>query len=109
MPFGEGENKMSYGPRVPLYLVVLLWLFLGVGIISDKFMEAIEQITSETKDIELATGAVKEVKVRVPQRPSLSRRNKEARLSPHNRFPPLKGLERHGRQSDADGARVVGA
>ena len=107
MPFGEGENKMSYGPRVPLYLVVLLWLFLGVGIISDKFMEAIEQITSETKDIELATGAVKEVKVRVPQRPSLSRKHKEARLSPHNRS--LKGLERHGRQSDADGARVVGA
>ena len=33
------------------YLLVLLWLFAGVGLISDVFMSAIEAITSQTQDV----------------------------------------------------------
>ena len=33
------------------YLFVLLWLFAGVGLISDIFMSAIESITSQTQDV----------------------------------------------------------
>jgi len=35
------------------YLVALGYLFLGIAIISDIFMEAIEAITAQTKAIEL--------------------------------------------------------
>jgi hypothetical protein len=35
------------------YLATLGWLFLGIAIISDIFMEAIEAITAQTKAIEL--------------------------------------------------------
>ena len=35
------------------YLATLGYLFLGVAIISDIFMEAIEAITAQTKAIEL--------------------------------------------------------
>jgi len=35
------------------YLCTLGWLFLGIAIISDIFMEAIEAITAQTKAIEL--------------------------------------------------------
>ena len=35
------------------YLVTLGYLFLGVAIISDIFMESIEAITAQTKAIEL--------------------------------------------------------
>lgn len=35
------------------YLVFLLWLFMGIAIIADKFMEAIEVITSATKRVEV--------------------------------------------------------
>ena len=33
------------------YLFVLLWLFAGVGLISDVFMSAIEAVTSQTQDV----------------------------------------------------------
>ena len=32
-----------------VYLVWLLWMFVGISIISDIFMEAIEVITSQTR------------------------------------------------------------
>jgi Ca2+/Na+ antiporter len=35
------------------YLCGLGWLFLGIAIISDIFMESIEEITSQNKEIEL--------------------------------------------------------
>jgi hypothetical protein len=31
------------------YLVMMVWLFVGVAIICDKFMESIEKITEQTK------------------------------------------------------------
>jgi len=38
---------------VIVYLVALGYLFLGIAIISDIFMEAIEEITAQTKSVEL--------------------------------------------------------
>ena len=38
---------------MPLYLLELLWLFLGVAIVADIFMAAIEQITSQEKKVTL--------------------------------------------------------
>lgn len=36
-----------------VYFIWLLYLFLGISIIADIFMESIEVITSSTKDIEV--------------------------------------------------------
>lgn len=38
------------------YLLLLLYLFLGIAIIADIFMCAIEKITSKTKEVVLKTG-----------------------------------------------------
>jgi len=49
-----------------LYLIFLLWTFMGVGIISDVFMEAIEVITSKSKLVEYfddVTGEIKQVEI----------------------------------------------
>ena len=46
-----------------LYLVGLLWTFMGVGIIADMFMGAIETITSSEMITETKTGAKVPVKV----------------------------------------------
>ena len=53
LPLLAAENELPYGPRVPLYLLELLWLFLGVAIVADIFMAAIEQITSQEKKVTL--------------------------------------------------------
>ena len=45
----EGSNS-RYG-RAVLYLLGLLWFFLGVSIIADVFMAAIETITSKEKKV----------------------------------------------------------
>ena len=59
------SSEYSWPPlvRVVLYLFGLLWMFLGVGIISDVFMGAIEVITSKESITETKTGAVVPVKV----------------------------------------------
>ena len=33
--------------------IVLLWLFMGIGVVSDIFMEAIETICAQTKVVEV--------------------------------------------------------
>jgi len=40
--------------RGALYFIGLIWSFLGIGIVSDLFMSAIEKITAKTKEIHLA-------------------------------------------------------
>ena len=40
-----------------IYFFVLCWIFMGVAIISDVFMEAIEVITSQEREIAGAGGA----------------------------------------------------
>merc|ERR1712036_197926 len=41
---------MGFG-RGLLYAVLMLWLFIGVAIVSDKFMESIEMITAQEKEV----------------------------------------------------------
>ena len=36
-----------------MYGLALIYIFLGISIISDKFMDAIEQITSQTVTIDI--------------------------------------------------------
>ena len=46
--FGESEQCWPVALRATLYLVGMLWCFLGVAIVADLFMGAIDQITSST-------------------------------------------------------------
>jgi solute carrier family 8 (sodium/calcium exchanger) len=41
----------------------LMWLFMGIGIISDIFMEAIEVITAQTKAVEVRPGVYVDVEI----------------------------------------------
>lgn len=54
-----GENTWSRAVLATLYFLALAWSFMGVGIVADKFMEAIEVITSSEKTVSrknMATG-----------------------------------------------------
>lgn len=44
--YGEFENSWPNGFRSVLYFTGLIWCFLGVGIVCDQFMGAIEAITA---------------------------------------------------------------
>ncbi|CAK0893280.1 unnamed protein product [Prorocentrum cordatum] len=44
---GDDEQEWPDGVRAPLYFIALVWCFLGVALISDVFMGAIEHITSK--------------------------------------------------------------
>jgi len=46
---GDSEQAWPNGLRIVLYLLGLLWCFMGVGIVSDVFMGAIEAVTSKKK------------------------------------------------------------
>mmetsp|Transcript_56451 Transcript_56451/g.104510 ORF Transcript_56451/g.104510 Transcript_56451/m.104510 type:complete len:862 (+) Transcript_56451:172-2757(+) len=46
---GDSEQDWPDGIRVPLYLLGLLWTFLGVGVVADVFMGAIETIVAKKK------------------------------------------------------------
>ena len=48
-----------------LYLAALLWCFLGVAIVADIFMAAIECITSQEKKVYLAVSG-KQAPLRLP-------------------------------------------
>ena len=49
------EDTWSVGFRILIYLVGLLYSFLGVAIVADIFMCAIEKITSKTKKVYLSS------------------------------------------------------
>jgi solute carrier family 8 (sodium/calcium exchanger) len=49
-----GENMWSRSARGGLYLFCLLYVFLGVAIVADVFMNAIETVTSATKMVSTA-------------------------------------------------------
>lgn len=53
LPFLD-ESKWIEELRIFIYLVALLWCFMGVAIIADVFMCAIETITSKTKQVKVA-------------------------------------------------------
>ena len=46
-----GTSLMSKTTQGIFFLIFLAWLFLGISVIADIFMEAIEVITSTTKEI----------------------------------------------------------
>merc|ERR1712042_248996 len=66
-----GTDNMSLGDRFGrglLYAVLMLWLFIGVVIVSDKFMESIEMITAQEKEVSVKdprTGKTQVVIVKV--------------------------------------------
>lgn len=62
--FGESENSWPNGLRVFLYLFGLLYFFLGVAVVSDIFMGAIEKVTSKkVRKFDKALGRHTTVKV----------------------------------------------
>jgi solute carrier family 8 (sodium/calcium exchanger) len=65
--FAEYELSISKGVRAALYLIGLLWIFLGIGIVCDQFMGAIEEITSKDRVVWLlvAKGTKHKFHVRV--------------------------------------------
>ncbi|XP_059478036.1 sodium/calcium exchanger 2-like isoform X2 [Neocloeon triangulifer] len=54
LPFLE-ESHWSVGLRATLYIMGLLYCFLGIAIVADVFMGAIEIITSKTRKVYLAS------------------------------------------------------
>lgn len=64
-PQEDGYNKLNDEPVVAtiVYLLLLFWCFLGVAIVADIFMSAIEAITSKRKDRVCKTGRVFSVRV----------------------------------------------
>lgn len=63
--FGDAEQRWNKGLRTVLYLVGLLWLFMGVGVVCDVFMGAIEAITSKKKRVLVKGYSDKKVTVKV--------------------------------------------
>eukprot|EP00929_Paragymnodinium_shiwhaense_P025214 TRINITY_DN15310_c0_g1_i2.p1 TRINITY_DN15310_c0_g1~~TRINITY_DN15310_c0_g1_i2.p1 ORF type:complete len:1038 (+),score=176.85 TRINITY_DN15310_c0_g1_i2:161-3274(+) len=65
--FGSYEQSWPPALRAVLYLSGLLWTFLGVGIVCDCFMAAIEAITSKEKTcwLEIRPGNKRKVRLRV--------------------------------------------
>jgi len=48
-PLVPNEHEWDRGVRGLVYFFFLVWCFLGVGIVSDIFMEAIERVTAKRK------------------------------------------------------------
>jgi len=63
LPFSDGEQKWNKTGRAFIYFAALLWCFLGVSIVADIFMAAIEAVTSKKKDKKLSNGRTIAVKV----------------------------------------------
>merc|ERR1719184_122273 len=56
IPLWPGTDEMSAGDRFGrglLYATFMLYLFIGVAIVSDKFMESIEMITAQEKEMSI--------------------------------------------------------
>ena len=51
LPLFGTEHTWSKGTQAAIYAFALIWSFMGVAIIADIFMVAIEEITSKRKQI----------------------------------------------------------
>jgi len=58
LPLIEGETRWPEWVRGILYAVGMAYCFIGVSIIADIFMGAIEAITSRRKQVQLPTGKI---------------------------------------------------
>ena len=71
IPIWKGHEQMGMGDRFGrgvLYIALMIYLFIGVAIASDKFMESIESITAQEKEVSIknpATGKTQTVVVKV--------------------------------------------
>jgi len=71
VPLWPGTDHMSMGDRFGrglLYGTLMIYLFIGVAIVSDKFMESIEMITAQEKEVQIKdprTGKTQAVVVKV--------------------------------------------
>jgi len=71
IPIWPGHESMSLGDRFGrglLYITLMIYLFIGVAIASDKFMESIEMITAQEKEVSVKdprTGKTQAVVVKV--------------------------------------------
>ncbi len=54
VPIWRPYDNLSFGDRVGrgiLYTLFMIYLFIGVSIVSDRFMESIEMITAQEKEV----------------------------------------------------------
>ncbi|KAK8740240.1 hypothetical protein OTU49_003120 [Cherax quadricarinatus] len=54
LPLWSPQENLTIGDRVAraiVYFVAMVWLFIGVSIIADRFMGSIEMITSQEKEV----------------------------------------------------------
>lgn len=54
VPIWKPYNNLSQGDRLGrglLYVLLMVYLFIGVSIVSDRFMESIETITAQEKEV----------------------------------------------------------
>ncbi|XP_045593296.2 sodium/calcium exchanger 1 isoform X2 [Procambarus clarkii] len=54
IPVWSPQDNLTIGDRVAraiVYFVAMVWLFIGVSIIADRFMGSIEMITSQEKEV----------------------------------------------------------
>ena len=51
LPLSDWETNLPYALRAVVYGCVLLWCFVGVAIVADIFMNAIERITSAERKV----------------------------------------------------------
>lgn len=54
IPIWRPYDNLSGGDRFGrglLYMLLMVWLFIGVSIVSDRFMESIEMITAQEKEV----------------------------------------------------------
>lgn len=70
LPVWLPQDHLTWGDRMSrgsIYFFVMLYLFIGVSIVSDRFMAAIEVITSKEKEVKVrkANGETQIVVVRV--------------------------------------------
>merc|ERR1719282_859938 len=71
VPLWPGTENMGPGDRFGrglLYITLMIYLFIGVAIASDKFMESIEMITAQEKEVAIKdpkTGKTQTVVVKV--------------------------------------------
>merc|ERR1711963_628538 len=56
IPIWRPYDNLGGGDRFGrgvLYIILMVWLFIGVAIVSDKFMESIEMITAQEKEMSI--------------------------------------------------------
>ena len=54
VPIWKPYDNLGGGDRFGrgvLYIILMVWLFIGVAIVSDRFMESIETITAQEKEV----------------------------------------------------------